>query len=215
VQLTRSRSSSDAVLHVLPTLWFRNTWSWRDGEPRPRLASVTAAQPVVRAEHHQLGVFYLYAEPGAALLFCENETNTVRVFGAEAATRFPKDGIGDHVLHGTDTVNPAGEGTKAAVRVRLEVPAGGQAAVTVRLTREAPELLAEPFAGTDELIAGRRAEADEFYDAITPPAVSDDAKLVMRQALAGMLWSKQCYYFDVDRWLRERNVSTTGTTETT
>ena len=201
-----NRSSSDAVLHVLPTLWFRNTWSWRDGEPRPRLARVTAAQPVVRAEHHQLGVFYLYAEPGAALLFCENETNTVRVFGAEAATRFPKDGIGDHVLHGTDTVNPAGEGTKAAVRVRLEVPAGGQAAVTVRLTREAPELLAEPFAGTDELIAGRRAEADEFYDAITPPAVSDDAKLVMRQALAGMLWSKQCYYFDVDRWLRERNV---------
>ncbi len=201
-----NRSSSDAVLHVLPTLWFRNTWSWRDGEPRPRLAHVTAAQPVVRAEHHELGVFYLYAEPGAALLFCENETNTVRVFGAEAATRFPKDGIGDHVLHGTDTVNPAGEGTKAAVRVRLEVPAGGQAAVTVRLTREAPDQVAEPFAGADELIARRRAEADEFYDAITPPAVSDDAKSVMRQALAGMLWSKQCYYFDVDRWLRERNV---------
>ena len=201
-----NRSSSDAVLHVLPTLWFRNTWSWRDGEPRPRLAHVTAAQPVVRAEHHELGVFYLYAEPGAALLFCENETNTVRVFGAEAATRFPKDGIGDHVLHGTDTVNPAGEGTKAAVRVRLEVPAGGQAAVTVRLTREAPDQVAEPFAGADELIARRRAGADEFYDAITPPAVSDDAKSVMRQALAGMLWSKQCYYFDVDRWLRERNV---------
>ena len=201
-----NRSSSDAVLHVLPTLWFRNTWSWRDGEPRPRLAHVTAAQPVVRAEHHELGVFYLYAEPGAALLFCENETNTVRVFGAEAATRFPKDGIGNHVLHGTDTVNPAGEGTKAAVRVRLEVPAGGQAAVTVRLTREAPDQVAEPFAGADELIARRRAEADEFYDAITPPAVSDDAKSVMRQALAGMLWSKQCYYFDVDRWLRERNV---------
>ena len=103
-------------------------------------------------------------------------------------------------------MNPAGEGTKAAVRVRLEVPAGGQAAVTVRLTREAPDQVAEPFAGADELIARRRAEADEFYDAITPPAVSDDAKSVMRQALAGMLWSKQCYYFDVDRWLRERNV---------
>jgi len=201
-----NRSSQEAALHVLPTLWFRNTWSWRDGEPRPRLARVTAAQPVIRAEHHQLGVFYLYAEPGAHLLFCENETNTARVFGAEAATRFPKDGIGDHVLHGTDTVNPAGEGTKAAVRVRLVVPAGGQAAVTVRLTREAPEQAAEPFADADELIARRRAEADEFYDAITPPAVSDDAKSVMRQALAGMLWSKQCYYFDVDRWLRERNV---------
>jgi hypothetical protein len=201
-----NRSSQDAALHVLLTLWFRNTWSWRDGELRPRLARAAAAHPVVRAEHHQLGVFYLYAEPGAALLFCENETNTARVFGTEPATRFPKDGIGDHVLHGTDTVNPGGEGTKAAARVRLVVPAGGQAAVTVRLTREAPEQTPEPFAGADELIARRRAEADEFYDAITPPAVSDDAKSVMRQALAGMLWSKQCYYFDVDRWLRERHL---------
>jgi len=202
-----NRSPRDAALHVLPTLWFRNTWSWGDDEPRPRLAlaSGSASHPVVRAEHHQLGVFYLYAEPGATLLFCENETNTARVFGAEPATPFPKDGIGDHVLHGADTVNPAGEGTKVAARVRLVVPAGGQAAVTVRLTREAPDQTTEPFAGADELIALRRAEADEFYEAITPPAVSDDAKSVMRQALAGMLWSKQCYYFDVDRWLRERN----------
>jgi len=201
-----NRSAQDAALHVLPTLWFRNNWSWGDAEPRPGLARVAAAHPVVRAEHHKLGVFYLYAEPGADLLFCENETNTARVFGTEPATRFPKDGIGDHVLHGADTVNPAGEGTKAAAWVRLAVPAGGQAAATVRLTREAPEQTAEPFAGAGELIARRRAEADEFYGAITPPTVTDDAKSVMRQALAGMLWSKQCYYFDVDRWLRERNV---------
>ena len=121
---------------MLPTLWFRNTWSWGDGDPRPRLARAEAADPVVRAEHHELGVFYLYAEPEAALLFCENETNTARVFGAEPATRFAKDGIGDHLLHGADTVNPDGEGTKVAARVRLAVPAGGQAAVRVRLTRE-------------------------------------------------------------------------------
>ena len=108
-------------------------------------------------------------------------------------------------LNGNDLRAPQA-GTKAAARVRLVVPAGGQAVMMVRLTREAPELVAEPFAGADELIARRRAEADEFYEAITPPAVSDDAKSVMRQALAGMLWSKQCYYFDVDRWLRERNV---------
>jgi hypothetical protein len=200
-----NRSSQDAGLYVLPTLWFRNTWSWGDSDPRPRLARAEAAEPVVRAEHHQLGVFYLYAEPGAALLFCENETNMARVFGAEPATRFAKDGIGDHLLHGADTVNPDGEGTKVAARVRLAVPAGGQAAVRVRLTREGPETLMAPFAGADELIARRRAEADEFYEAITPPAVTDDAKAVMRQALAGMLWSKQCYYFDVDRWLRERH----------
>ena len=132
-----NRSSQDAGLHVLPTLWFRNTWSWEDADPKPRLARVESADPVVRAEHHQLGVLYLYAEPEAALLFCENETNTARVFGAEPATRFPKDGIGDHLLHGADTVNPEGEGTKVAAQVRLLVPAGGQAAVLVRLTREA------------------------------------------------------------------------------
>ena len=201
-----NRSSQDAGLHVLPTLWFRNTWSWGDGGPKPRLARVESEHPVVRAEHHKVGVFYLHAEPEAALLFCENETNMARVFGAEPATPFPKDGIGDHLLHGADTVNPDGEGTKVAAHVRLVVPAGGQAAVLVRLTREGPETLTAPFAGADELIARRRAEADDFYEAITPPTVTDDAKAVMRQALAGMLWSKQCYYFDVDRWLRERHL---------
>jgi hypothetical protein len=96
----RNRSSQDAGLHVLPTLWFRNTWSWGDSDPKPRLARVDTTDPVVRAEHHQLGVFYLYAEPEAALLFCENETNLARVFGAEPTTRFPKDGVADHLLHG-------------------------------------------------------------------------------------------------------------------
>ncbi len=200
-----NRSDRDAALHVLPTLWFRNTWSWRTGEPKPRLTRAESACPAVRAEHRELGVLYLYAQPGAALLFCENETNAARVFGAETTGRYAKDGIGEHLLRGADTVNPAGAGTKAAAQVRLAVPAGGQAAVLVRLTREAPDRLVAPFAGADELIARRRAEADEFYDAITPPAVSSDAKAVMRQALAGMLWSKQCYYFDVDRWLRERH----------
>ena len=201
-----NRSSRDAALHVLPILWFRNTWSWRAGEPKPRMARVESAHPVVRADHHKVGVFYLYAEPDAALLFCENETNMARVFGAEPATRFPKDGIGDHLLHGADTVNPAGEGTKAAAHARLAVPAGGQAVMLVRLTRQGPEEVHAPFADADELFARRRAEADEFYEAITPPAVPDDAKAVMRQALAGMLWSKQCYYFDVDQWLRERHL---------
>ena len=200
----QNRSSEDAGLHVLPTLWFRNTWSWLADQPKPRLARGQSPYPVVRAEHDELGVFYLHAEPGADLLFCENDTNAARLWGAEGATRFAKDGIGNHLLHGADTVNLDGEGTKVAVHVRLDVPAGGDAVVLVRLTREGPEELMAPFAGADELIAQRLAEADEFYDAITPPPVDDDAKAVMRQALAGMLWSKQCYYFDVDRWLRER-----------
>jgi hypothetical protein len=201
-----NRGEQEAVLHVLPTLWFRNTWSWVDDEPKPRLARVASESPIVRAEHPALGVFYLYAEPEAGLLFCENETNTARVFCAESQTPFPKDGIGDHVLRGADTVNPEGTGTKAAAHVRLRVPGGGQSVVRVRLTRAVPEQLAAPFAEADEIIARRQAEADEFYETITPPRVPDDAKAVMRQALAGMLWSKQCYYFDVDRWLRERLV---------
>jgi Mannosylglycerate hydrolase MGH1-like glycoside hydrolase domain len=162
-----NRSAQDAGLYVLPTLWFRNTWSWGDRDPKPRIARVPGAEPadpVVRAEHHQLGVFYLYAQPEATLLFCENETNAARIGGTEQTTRFPKDGIGDHLLHGAGTVNPDGEGTKVAAQVRLAVPAGGQAAVLVRLTREGPATLAAPLAGADGLIARRRAEADEFYD---------------------------------------------------
>ena len=201
-----NRSSQDARLHVLPTLWFRNTWSWGGDPPRPRLTTAdSAAGPVIRAEHRELGVYYLHAAADADLLFCENETNAARIWGAPTGPRFPKDGIGDYLLSGAPTVNLDGTGTKAAAHVALRVPGGGQASVLVRLTREGPETLAAPFAGAAELIARRRAEADEFYEAITPPTVSDDAKSVMRQALAGMLWSKQCYYFDVDQWLRERH----------
>jgi hypothetical protein len=207
----RNRSDREASIHVLPTLWYRNTWSWAEGSPKPVLSRVESAYPVVRAEHNQLGLFYLYAEKQARLLFCENETNTARVFGQEhpehgSGTRFPKDGIADHILHHADTVNPDETGTKAAAHVTLTIPGGGQAEVLVRLSREAPANLTDPFGHAGELFANRRQEADEFYESITPPSVSDDAKAVMRQALAGMLWSKQCYYFDVDQWLRERGV---------
>ncbi|MGP0049046.1 MAG: MGH1-like glycoside hydrolase domain-containing protein, partial [Solirubrobacteraceae bacterium] len=200
-----NRSAEDAALHVLPTLWFRNDWSWSDDDPRPRLARVDAAHPVVRAEHEGLGVMYLHAEAGASLLFCENETNSRRLWGNDDGTPFAKDGIGEHLIHGVATVNPAAEGTKVAAHTRLAVAAGGQASVLVRFTREGPDTMAEPFADAERLIAQRRSEADEFYESITPPAVEEDARSVMRQALAGMLWSKQCYYFDVDRWLRERH----------
>ncbi len=134
-----NRSACDAALHVLPTLWFRNTWSWPPADSKPQLAAIDAAHPVVRAEHEQLGVFYLHAEHGAQLHFCENETNAARVGGVEATTPYPKDGINDHVVRGADTVNPAGVGTKAAAHVRLEVPAGGSAAILVRLERQGPK----------------------------------------------------------------------------
>jgi hypothetical protein len=200
-----NRSSRDELLHVMPTLWFRNTWSWIADQPRPHLFAMAGADhPVVRAEHHEVGVMYLHAEDDAVLLFCDNETNAPRLWGSEATTPYPKDGIDDHVLRGAATVNPDRRGTKSAAHTRVHVPADGFAEVRVRLTRDGPDVLGEPFAGVDELISQRRREADEFYAAITPPAVGEDAAAVMRQALAGMLWSKQYYNFDVDVWLRER-----------
>ena len=198
-----NRGPDDAPVHVLPTLWFRNTWSWPPHEAQPSLSAAGGADhPVIAAEHHDLGRFALHAQDGAQLLFCENETNAARLWGAENATRYAKDGIGERVAGGReDAVNPAREGTKAAAHLQAVVPAGGAATFRVRLAAEGAT--GDPFAGFDELVATRRAEADEFYAALTPPAVGDDAAAVMRQALAGMLWSKQTYYFDLDVWLRE------------
>jgi hypothetical protein len=197
-----NRGPEAASLHVLPTLWFRNTWSWAPHDAKPRLAVEPGSSPIVRAEHPELPTYYLHARAGASLLFCDNETNTHSTNGE---AHFAKDGIGEHVMHGLPTVNPAMEGTKVAVHERVDVPAESQVTLQVRLTTAGPLELADPFAGADALVETRRAEADEFYEAITPPALSDDEKLVMRQALAGMLWSKQCYYFDLDIWLRERS----------
>ena len=144
----------DAALHVLPTLWFRNTWSWAGRRAEARACARVAIGRIRRSGPSitELGVFYLYAEPDAALLFCENETNAARVFGAEPTTPFPKDGIGDHCCTARTRVNPDGEGTKVAAHTPADVPAGGQAAVLVRLTREGPETLTAPF--------GRRGRAD-------------------------------------------------------
>jgi Mannosylglycerate hydrolase MGH1-like glycoside hydrolase domain len=200
-----NRGPQDAPIHVLPTLWFRNTWTFSPHEPRPELTAVDGTHPVIRAEHRELGVFYLHGERRVDLLFCENETNNRRLWNVDNATPYVKDGINDHLVHGAETVNPDRVGTKAAMHTRFVVPAGGEATMMIRLTRLGPEELAEPLAEADAVVETRRAEADEFYGVITPESVADDAKSVMRQALAGMLWSKQSYYFDVDTWLRERN----------
>ncbi len=200
-----NRGTQAAPIHVLPTLWFRNTWSWAPNDPRPRLSRVVGDHLVVSVEHHQMATMQLHAEPGGELLFCENETNAQRLWGGDNATATVKDGIGDFVVGGvTAAVNSTGEGTKVAAHVRFMVPAGASVSYRVRLSG-APDSAADgaPFVGFDEIIATRRAEADDFYDAITPDSVDGDAKAVMRQALAGMLWSKQYYNFDVDLWLQE------------
>ena len=142
-------------------------WSVPPGDPRPSVTREASAAPVVRAVHHELGTWFLHAEPDADLLFCENESNAARLWGATDSPPFPKDGIVDHVVHGTATVNPAGEGTKAAVHRRLVVPAGGAVVTHVRFTTRPPDEVGAPFADADDLFARRRAEADEFYAAIT------------------------------------------------
>jgi hypothetical protein len=200
-----NRSRVDAPIHVMPTLWFRNTWSWAPNGSKPRIAALDAPYPVAQADHHELPTMYLHAESRATLLFCENETNARRLWHGDGPA-YPKDGIADHVLHGASTVNPAQEGTKVAAHVRLLVPAGAQASTCVRLAAAGPDMLRDALGAVDEVIAQRRADADELYAALTPDGVDPDARNVMRQALAGMLWSKQCYYFDVDTWLRERRV---------
>jgi hypothetical protein len=186
-----------ATLHVLPTVWYRNTWAWGlDDSPRPVLE--LAGTSTLRTEHPFLGELEIAGEGLPNVLFCENETNTARLFGSEPATAAPKDGISDHVVSGADTVAD-GAGTKASFWYELEVDPGETKTVRVRL--RPGRRRGDPFAGFDDAVAKRQEEADEFYAELRPPTADDDEALVLRQALAGMLWSKQLYAYDVSRWL--------------
>jgi hypothetical protein len=185
------------TLHVLPTAWYRNTWAWGlDRSPKPELRSGGAARVVT--EHPFLGPLELVAQGEPTVLFCDNETNDARLFGVASASASPKDGINDHVVSGADTL-AAGAGTKAAFWYRLHVEPGETKTVRVRLRPSAGG--GDPWADFDAVAAQRLAEADEFYDELTPATASADEAVVLRQALAGMLWSKQLYYYDVGRWL--------------
>src|SRR5499426_3421670 len=203
-----NRGPEEARLDLLPTVWFRNTWSWGIDERRPRLRreDATPDLPVIRLRHFDMPLRWLIcaklSESSPELLFTENETNLKRVFGAEDSTRYVKDGINDYVVNGVrDAVNPKLMGTKAAARYQLNIGAGQTATVKLRLTTDEPkaEMLGEEF---DGVFAARHSEADEFYAKIQPREASEDAKNVQRQAFAGMLWSKQYYHYDVRRWLR-------------
>jgi len=194
-----NRGPETATLHVLPTLWFRNTWSWEEGASRPSLRQ--AQEGVVSARHAELGEIKLQCEGRPELLFTENDSNASRLWGQSNVSAYVKDAFHDYVVSGKrNAVNPTRTGTKAAALYRLQVPAAGSKVVRLRLTAKPP---AEPFAAFDKTFASRVADANEFYDRITPPGLSDDERRVHRQALAGMLWSKQYYYFDLDRWLLE------------
>ena len=190
----RNAGPDAATIDVLPTLWFRNTWSWGLDPRRP---SLRLEGPAIFAEHWDLGGRWLSVSGTPTPLFCENESNAERLWGRDGSTDYPKDGIGDHILLGTATVNPELTGTKSAFHYRLELAAGASETVELRL-RDTTGGLGDDF---EEVMATREREADEFYAELTPAAASADEALVLRQAFAGMLWSKQFYHYDVERWL--------------
>jgi hypothetical protein len=212
-----NRGPEDALLHILPHLWFRNSWSWwKEARPEPGItlgpsgadftclkASDDTVGPMPGLPfNYQLGTRYLYADAGGLPLFTFNETNNERIWGDSAKNRKPyvKDAFHRHVAGGESAaVNPEPFGTKACFHyANLNVPAGGSVVVRLRLT---DELMDEPLRDADEIVETRRSEADEFYAAIQPPKASEDERRVQRQALAGMLWTKQIYIYDVNVWL--------------
>jgi len=196
-----NRGPETAVLHVLPTVWFRNTWSWEPGSVRPRLWQGERPTARVELEHPESGRRTLVLEGSPDLLFTENETNGERVFGVPRVTPFVKDGINDFVVEGVAlAINPAGVGTKAAGHYPVAIEPGVPAVIRLRLAATPP---ADATIGGDfgAVFDDRIREADAFYDTVIPRDLDADGRLVMRQALAGMLWSKQFYYFDVRRWL--------------
>jgi hypothetical protein len=205
-----NRGPEAAAVHVLPTLWFRNTWAWWCDNPKPSLRQIAGRNRVTSAaaSHSVLGDRYLYCEGDIPLLFTENETNNERIFGTPNASPYVKDGINNYVIHGKKSaVNPRQLGTKAAAHYRLNLEAGRTATIRLRLSDLAPAAMGDPFKGFAEIMQARQREADEFYRNITPERSSQDEARVMRQALAGMLWSKQYFGFDVEKWLQEHGVN--------
>jgi hypothetical protein len=203
-----NRGPERSTLHLLPTLWFRNTWSWgcrhESGSLKHELRAATDLR--VASDHDTLGKMVLDVEPGpggaAPLLFTENENNAQLLFGSANRTRYVKDSIGDYVVGGrADAVNPAREGTKCSAHFILDLAPGEERSIRLRLRAGEPEAATAFGAAFDKVFAARKREADEFYDALPGPA-DVEARRVARQANAGLLWSKQFYNYVVDDWLK-------------
>ena len=206
IEITACNRGPDAApLHLLPTVWFRNTWSWAAAGQRPALAADQHPHAAtITIDEPMYGQRWLHCEGAPSLLFTDNETNTERLFGTPGP-EFAKDGINDAVVHGrADAVNPEQRGTKASAHTRVVVPAGGQVRLRLRLTdTDARAYATGPFGEAfDRTFEARRREADEFYATLAPASDTPEARQVMRQAFAGLLWSKQFYHYVVRDWLR-------------
>jgi hypothetical protein len=201
-----NRGPEPAELHLLPQFWFRDTWSANPGSVKPELRAQRGTGDVtaLAVDHPELGKYLVFCEGQVPLLFTENESNLERLYGQPNRQPYVKDAFDQYLVHGrTGAVNPEQRGTKAAAHHRLVVPARGEVSVALRLV-PANAAVDAPF-GRDfkETFALRKEEADAFYASIMPPRSNEDERRVVRQAMAGMLWSKQYYYFDLDKWLEE------------
>jgi hypothetical protein len=212
-----NRGPEAADLHLLPHLWFRNTWAWTDppgAEPSIRLQAAGNQTALVADESnatslhnlqfpYSLGTHYLCAPQGGEPLFTDNENNAVRLYGGSDNRKpYVKDAFHRHIINHENCVNPRLTGTKSCIHYQQKVPPGGSMILRLRLT---PEELAAPLNDVDEIVRRRKAEADELYASVHPAGASEEEKAIQRQALSGMLWSKQIYLWDVNRWLEGDN----------
>jgi hypothetical protein len=206
--LARNMGPEPADLHILPTLWFRNRWSWEDGVPKPVIHDASnETGSLVIAEDERLGAWKLAAGPDPmgrppTLLFCENESNVPKLFGGAASTPYPKDGVNDHVINGAATINLERRGTKLACWHRFAAGAGETIELRLRLARDAPGRTMDLGEGFAQTHADRSREADEYHATLRPEGTTDEEAMAMRQAFAGMTWSLQFYNYDVPRWLK-------------
>jgi hypothetical protein len=202
-----NRGPEPAALHLLPTFWFRNTWSWGLDERRPRMrkGGPVEGMELIQLDHFYYGQRWVWCEGGPELLMTENDTNSKRLYGTDGDSRFMKDGINDYVVRGAkDAVNPRQVGTKTAACYRLTLEPGESTTVRLRLTdRASANGHPAPFGSQfEQIVAERKKDADEFYASVIPESVSEDARDIARQAFGGLLWSKQFYSLDVGRWLK-------------
>jgi len=193
-----NRGPEEASLNLLPAIWFRNTWSWKqNGAAKPFLRKTNDG--VVELDHTALGKRWLYCDGGPELLFTENDTNTQRLFNFTNGAQYFKDAFNEYIVHGNhEALNPEQKGTKAAANYKLTIAPSDTATIRLRLTDNQTQTA---FADFDQIFTERIREADEFYQTVIPGHLSDDARLVMRQAFAGMLWSKQFYHYVIEQWL--------------